>query len=333
MGHDSNHEQLAKVVPAELQELLRSRNLTLSAPIWGRRHGRHASRRAGLGLDFRDHRPYAPGDDPRMLDWRAVARRQRLVLRQTDSEDELRVTLIVDDGAGMRYGEGAASKRSTAHAIAGGVAWLAHRQGDAVAAAVGRDDRVDTALLRPSSGQERLAALAHHLTQQPAGGRCPWGPLMDAVAPRLSRRNLIVAVGDFLDLRHDAQPDADAAQDTLLRGLSHLRAKGHDVVLVQVLHRDELTFPWRERRMLRFIDLRGLLPILEAPGRGLREGYLERIGAYLREQARRCETEGIVLHRVVTDRPIAETFVDLLGRLAGAPSAGEPNAAEMLEAP
>ena len=75
----SQSDALATIVPAELQELLRSRNLTLSAPIWGRRHGRHASARAGLGLDFRDHRAYVPGDDPRMLDWRAVARRQRLV--------------------------------------------------------------------------------------------------------------------------------------------------------------------------------------------------------------------------------------------------------------
>ncbi|MBL4686373.1 MAG: DUF58 domain-containing protein, partial [Nannocystaceae bacterium] len=127
-------DALAKIVPAELRELLRSRTLSLSRPIWGRRHGRHTSARAGLGLDFRDHRAYVPGDDPRMLDWRAVARRERLVLRQTESEDELRLTLAVDDGKGMAYGSGAQSKRRYAHAVAGGLAWLAHRQGDAVAA-------------------------------------------------------------------------------------------------------------------------------------------------------------------------------------------------------
>lgn len=320
-GSPDSQDALAKIVPADLRELLRSRTLTLARPIWGRRHGRHASARAGLGLDFRDHRAYVPGDDPRMLDWRAVARRERLVLRQTESEDELRLTLVVDDGGGMRYGAGSSNKRRYAQALAGGLAWLAHRQGDVVAAAIGREDEVDSTLLRHSGGRERLSALAHHLTERDAGGRCPWGPLMDAVAPRLSRRSLLVVVSDFLDLRHDAQPDADAAENALFRGLAHLRAKRHDVVLVQTLHRDEIAFPWADRRMLKFIDLRGLLPILEGPGRSLRDGYLERLHAHLAKQAARCESEGIFLHRVVTDHPLATGFVDLLGRLAGAPGA------------
>ena len=314
----SDTDALGRIVPAELRELLRSRTLTLARPLWGRRHGRHASARAGLGLDFRDHRAYAPGDDPRMLDWRAVARRERLVLRQTESEDELRLTLVVDDGAGMAYGRASQSKRSYAHALAGGLAWLAHRQGDAVAAAIGRDGEVDSALLRPSSGRERLSALALHLSERDAKGRCPWGPLMDAVVPRLSRRSLLLVFGDFLDLGHAEQTDPERAEDDLMRGLSFLRARRHDVVLVQVLHRDEITFPWADRRMLEFIDLRRVLPRLEGPGRSLREGYLQRLHAHLERQEARCEAEGVFLHRVVTDQPLASAFVDLLGRLAGA---------------
>src|SRR5690606_14139521 len=90
-------ETIARILPADLRELLRTRVLLLQRPVWGRRHGRHRSARAGMGLDFRDHRAYVPGDDPRRLDWRAVARRDRLVLRQTESEDELPVVLVVDE--------------------------------------------------------------------------------------------------------------------------------------------------------------------------------------------------------------------------------------------
>lgn len=324
MQGGSENNALSKIVPADLRELLRSRTLTLSRPIWGRRHGRHTSARAGLGSDFRDHRAYVPGDDPRNLDWRAVARHQRLVMRQTESEDELRLTLVVDDGAGMAYGAGEQQKRAYAQAVVGGLAWLAERQGDAVAAAIGRNETVDDALVRPSGGQERLQALAHHLCNTDAAGRCPWGPLMTAVAPRLSRRSLLVIVGDFLDLRHDGEPDAEAAQAALFGGLSHLRAQRHDVVLLQMLHRDEVTFPWADRRMLEFVDLRAVMPKLQAPGGSLRARYLERVGAHLREQTARCEAEGIFLHRMVTDRPLAEAFVDLLGRLAGAPGVADP---------
>lgn len=328
MRGGADNEALGRIVPAQLRELLRSSTLTLARPVWGRRHGRHASARAGLGLDFRDHRHYVPGDDPRQLDWRAVARRERLVLRQTEAEDELALALVVDDGASMAYGKGEAQKRAYAHALAGGLAWLAHRQGDAIAAGIGRDGSVDEALLRPSSGRERLSAIALHLGDHEARGRCPWPPLLEKVAPRLPQRSLLVVLSDFTDLRSDDEDDADAREDELLRGLSHLRARRHDVVLVQVLHRDELEFPWRERRMLRFIDLRGLRSPLEGPGRSMRDGYLRRMNEHLARLHARCESEGLFLHRVVTDEPLAAGFVRLLARLAGAPADGDlPRAA------
>lgn len=320
---DGQGEALGRLVPAELRELLRARQLVVRRPVWGQRPGRHTAARAGLGLDFRDHRPYVPGDDPRRLDWRAVARRERLVLRRTESEDELSVSLLLDGGAGMGYGEGPQQKLRYAHAIAGGLAWLAHRQGDPVGLTLGRMQAVDASLVRPRTGRERLTALALRMADAPPQGRCPWSSLLAAVAPRLPARSLVVLLSDLLDpgTRPD---DADSALDELLRGLAQLRARQHDVVLVQVLHADELAFPWAERSMLRFEDLRGLRPPLEAPGRSLRDEYLRRLGAHLRGLDDRCEAEGLVLLRVATDKPVEDAFVGLLGRLAG--EAGLPSA-------
>lgn len=323
--HADDDDALGRLVPAPLRELLRGRQLLVQRPVWGQRHGRHAAARAGLGLDFRDHRPYVPGDDPRRLDWRAVARRERLVLRRTESEDELSLVLALDGGGGMGYGEGAAHKLSYAHAIAGGLSWLAHRQGDPVGLALGRQQTVDVSLARPRSGRERLAALARRLAEAPARGRCPWVPLLAELAPRLPRRSLVVVLSDLLDPGTRAD-DADAVLEELLRGLAQLRARQHDVVIVQVLHADELAFPWGERSMLRFEDLRELRPPLEAPGRSLRDEYLRRLAAHLRGLDARCEAEGLVLLRVATDEPVEDAFVGLLGRLAGEQG---PRAAEV----
>src|SRR5690606_41679991 len=91
-----------------------------------------------------------------------------------------------------------------------------------------------------------------------------------------------------------------------------------DGVFVQVLHGDELSFPWGERSMLRFEDLRGLRPSLEAPGRSLRDEYLRKLAAHLRRLDERCEAEGLVLVRTTTDEPVEDAFVGLLDRLAGA---------------
>lgn len=322
-ARDAEGEALGQLVPARLRELLRGRMLRLRRPVWGQRHGRHAAARAGLGLDFRDHRAYVPGDDPRRLDWRAVARRERLVLRRTESEDELSLTLLIDGGGGMDYGQGEQHKLRYAHAIAGGLAWLAHRQGDPVGVALGRQQAVDVSLARPRSGRERLAAIAHRLAEATPQGRCPWVSLLEATAPRLPRRSVMVLLTDLLDPGMGPD-DADEVQEQLLRGLAQLRARQHDVVIVQVLHPDELHFPWAERSMVRFDDLREVRPPLESPGRSLREGYLQRLGEHLRALDDRCEAEGLVLVRAATDTAVEDTFMSLLGVLAG--EAGRPSA-------
>jgi uncharacterized protein (DUF58 family) len=311
-------QALAAVVPPELRDLLRGRQLVLARPVGGPHAGRHASTRAGLGDQFRGHRPYVPGDDPRRLDWRAVARRDRLVLRQTDSEDALSTVLLVDGSGGMAHGTGATNKQRHAAALAGALAHLALRQGDRVGFAVGRDDALELSQLRPQAGSPRLAALAQALLRPPAG-LCPWPALLAAVAPALPRRSLVVALSDFLD-PDPRSADADAQ---LHRGLAGLRSRGHDVVLVQVLHRDELEFPWAGRAPWRFEDPRGVREPIEGHAAGLREAYLERLHAHLRALDLACGEAGLHLHRSVSDRPLAASLLALLARLAGNPQPAE----------
>jgi uncharacterized protein (DUF58 family) len=309
------------VVPPEVRELLRGQALVLQRPVWGPRHGRHPSVRTGVGLDFRDHRPYVPGDDPRMLDWRAIARRDRLVLRQTESEDELSLFLALDRSAAMAYGEGESSKAYVADAIAGALALLAIRQGDRVGLALGRAGDMDASLLRPLGGNDRLSAIAQVLQRNEPAGQCPWPRIIGRIAPRLARRSLLVLISDFLDPCGHAGKEAEAE---LLRGLARLRARDHDIILVQVLHRDEVEFPWADRRMIRFEDARGAREPVEGAGVRLREGYLARLRSHLERLDHTCERDGLFLHRVVSDDPVAEALVTLLGRLAGSAPAQRP---------
>ena len=311
-------QALAAVVPPELRELLRGRQLALARPVGGPHAGRHASVRAGLGDQFRGHRPYAPGDDPRRLDWRAIARRDRLVLRQTDAEDALSLVLLIDGAGGMAYGAGAANKQRHAAGLAGALAHLALRQGDRVGFALGRADALELAQLRPQAGAPRLAALAHALLREPAGA-CPWPALVAAAAPTLPRRSLVVLLSDLLD-PDPALPDAD---EQLLHGLAAVRSRGHDVVLVQVLHRDELEFPWTGRGLTRFEDPRGARGPVEGHAAGMRDAYLERLRAHLQRLERGCAEAGLHLHRSVTDVPLTTALLALLARLAGRPEAAE----------
>lgn len=312
---DPHDQALAAVLPPALRELIRGHALTLGRPVWGQRAGRHRAARAGLGQLFRAHRPYVPGDDPRLLDWRAMARRDRPVLRQTEGEDELALVLLADVSGGMSYGEGDSNKMRASAGLLAALALLAIRQGDRVGLASGGVG----ALLRPAGGTPRLHAIAGALARAiegPPAGTCPWPELVAAAAPRLPRRSLVIAASDLLD---PCGGDA-AAEAALWRSFAGLRARGHDVVLLQVLHRDELAPPWAGGELLRVLDPRGSAPPLEGRAATLLRGYQERLQAHLDGIDAAAEAAGIHVARVISDEPLAAAFLDLLARLAGAPA-------------
>ncbi len=61
--------------------------------------GRMASLRRGAGHDLFSLRDYQPQDDLRHIDWKATARARRLTVREFTSEDERRITIILDTRA------------------------------------------------------------------------------------------------------------------------------------------------------------------------------------------------------------------------------------------
>jgi uncharacterized protein (DUF58 family) len=55
----------------------------------------------GIGTDFESLREYAEGDDFRKIDWKATARRSRLIVRQYEVERNQSVLLCIDTGRHM----------------------------------------------------------------------------------------------------------------------------------------------------------------------------------------------------------------------------------------
>ena len=65
--------------------------------------GLHRSPRKGFSVEFAEHRPYQPGDEPRLLDWRIAARSDRLVVKQFEEETNLRATILLDVSRSMAW--------------------------------------------------------------------------------------------------------------------------------------------------------------------------------------------------------------------------------------
>src|SRR4051794_26091464 len=90
-----------QIDPAVLQRLkgieLKSRFL-----VRGLYSSRHRTADHGASTEFIEHREYRKGDEMRRIDWRVMARTDRLFVKVHEMESNLRVQLLVDSSASMR---------------------------------------------------------------------------------------------------------------------------------------------------------------------------------------------------------------------------------------
>lgn len=125
--------------------------------------GTHRHRRPGSGSELLDLRDYLPGDPPKMIAWKASARRDRLMSKELESEVPIRCTLFVDVSMAVRVGTVGRNVLSRFVDIAGAVLQSSARVKDLVGLCLFDDNGVRT-MIRPKRGPrhgiEMTAALA-----------------------------------------------------------------------------------------------------------------------------------------------------------------------------
>lgn len=116
--------------PAE-QARLKGLGLAPRRPAAPSAPGRHRTLARGFTRDFAQHRPYAPGDEARAIDWKAYARLDRYYVKEYRAEDRVSLTVLLDATASMAFaGAGRAPKLDFARRAAAGLCWTALAQGD-----------------------------------------------------------------------------------------------------------------------------------------------------------------------------------------------------------
>ena len=103
--------------------------------------GRHATRLRGRGLNFEEMRNYLPGDDIRMIDWKATARTGTPYVRVFTEERDRQALLVVDQRMTMYFGTRLNLKSVTAAEAAAIVAFQILEAGDRVGGIVFDDER------------------------------------------------------------------------------------------------------------------------------------------------------------------------------------------------
>jgi uncharacterized protein (DUF58 family) len=244
--------------------------------------GMHRSPYQGTSVEFAQHRPYARGDDIRDVDWRVYCRTERLYVKQYQQETNLELVLVVDASESMGFGSvGDRSARWTkydhATSIAAVLAYMAVHQQDSVGLAI-----FDVGLSRyfkPSSSPLQWKLVVSELQQVPRWHKTDTGRILEQLAEKVTRRSLVVLLSDFLD-----------SLESIERGLRRLRHRKHEVMALQILDPQELTFPFEDVTRFEGLEESGVL--LTEP-RLLRDAYLRQLREFTASLRRTCRSMNV----------------------------------------
>ena len=257
------------------QALARVKNLSLVARgvVEGFISGLHSSPYKGHSAEFAEHREYTAGDDPRRIDYRMLARTDRLYVKQYEEETNMRVQILLDASGSMGYSrERRVTKLAYGCYLTAILSYLMTRQQDSVGLTA-----FDTAVrldMPPRSSPRHFHEMMNQLEALQPGKTTDVAETLHLLANRFKRRCLVVLVSDLYD-----EPDA------VVRALHHFRARRHEVILFHVLDKAEIEFPFRD--VMLFRDLETGQRIQVDPSY-VRETYLEQIEAFLATYRRAC---------------------------------------------
>ncbi|MFH1922914.1 MAG: DUF58 domain-containing protein [Planctomycetota bacterium] len=278
----------------EPSALARVKNLQMVARgvVEGAISGLHASPYKGFSVEFAEHREYTAGDDPRHLDYKMLARTDRLYIKQYEEETNMRVQILLDTSGSMAYShEGNITKYDYAAHLTAILAYLMTRQQDSVGLTTfDTEIRLD---MPARSSPQHFGEMMRQLEAIKPGAKTDVAETLHKLANRFKKRCLIVLVSDLYD-----EPDA------VMRALHHFRHRKHEVIVFHVFDKAEIDFPFRE--VTSFYDLE-TNERLQIDPVYVRDAYVEQIEAFIEAYRRACAETRI--DYVMTDTSVPYDFM------------------------
>jgi len=269
--------------------------------------GKHRSPKKGFSVEFAEHRQYVPGDDLRNLDWKVLARKDRLYVRQYEDETNLRATILLDCSGSMDYAGDAAvsfdgrrlTKFDYARYLAAGLSYMLAGQQDAVGLVL--FDCQIRQYLPAKSQTSQVRRILECLDGAACGGDTAPSPVFDEIAERIPARGLVVIISDLFD------PDTDS----LLKALHHFNYRKHEIVVLHTMAEEELHFNFDGH--MHFSDLESDARLM-LDAKAIRAGYLEQVNMFLKkigDGVRRLHADYVPIN---TKTPFEDVLTEYLSR-------------------
>ncbi len=254
--------------------------------------GMHASPYKGFSVEFAEHREYTAGDDPRHLDYKMLARTDRLYIKQYEEETNMRVQILLDTSGSMTYRhESKITKLEYGCYLTAILAYLMTRQQDSVGLTTFDDDiRVD---MPARSSPRHFNEMMRQLEGIKPGKLTHVAQTLHKLANRFKKRCLVVLVSDLYD-----EPDE------VMRALHHFHHRKHEVIVFHVFDKAEVDFPFHDAVAFHDLETGERLQIDPAY---VRDAYKQQIDGFIETYRRACAESQI--DYVMTDTSTPYDFM------------------------
>ena len=185
----------------------------------GGRFGEKLSRDLGTGVEFKDFRPYTPGDDLRRIDWNIYNRLGRIFLRLYEEQQDLPLYLMPDLSASMYSENGVRIKAALRASLA--MAAISMNQNDCAGLLPFGDDL--QVITKGKSGKANIINFARHLSGLSAQSKTDLATSLKKLSSLNLRPGLLVIVSDFFD---------PAGLDAIQKAMGGVR---HRLLLIQIV--------------------------------------------------------------------------------------------------
>ncbi len=190
--------------------------------------GNHqATRRAkklGAGIEVRDFRTYAAGDDLRHIDWNYYAATRELLVRLFEEEEDLHIYFLVDMSPSMGIGDG--QKLRYAKRVAAALSYIGLSNLDRVSLVPFGEDLLGT--LPASRGKSQIWKVFRFLEREYPCTRTDISTSFKSFVTRTRRRGLAVVISDFYD------------HDGFVEGINFLRYHKFEPLVFQIYDQQDL---------------------------------------------------------------------------------------------
>lgn len=246
--------------------------------------GLHKSPFHGFSVEFAEHRSYNNGESIKNIDWKLLARTDKLFVKQFEEETNLRCYLLLDTSSSMNFPDAGINKlQFSIYAIAS-LMYLFKKQRDAFALCLFSDklDWISPVKSKPSHLFYLYSELEKAYTAPKSNTQTNLTQVLHQVAGQIHQRSMVILFSDMLENSLNS-----GKLQLLFAAIQHLKYNKHEVVIFNVNHKEkEFHFNF-DNRPHHFVDIESGHQVRVHPNK-IREAYRLSIQQYRNELELKC---------------------------------------------